>query len=186
MDKGYEKERFESISIKTSVAKKFRKYSRGISKSQSMALLLMIEFFEDNSISPYESLGVNMTTLESKIKSRINALIAIIKDIEKHQIKPTNAMIQLLFKEAAEEEEEQILLEEVLSDTTSEAEFTENTELEYYRNGYFTGKSSLREVKDEFKKVLDKVDFIKNSFGSNYYRLNVTQQEFEEIKQKLS
>ncbi|MDX5585459.1 MAG: BfmA/BtgA family mobilization protein, partial [Aureibaculum sp.] len=116
-----------------------------------------------------------------------NAVISIMKDIEKTQTKPTNAMMNLLFKEAAEEEEEeQVLLEEVLSDGVSEELFTEQKELEYYRNGYFTGKSSLREVKDEFKKVLDKVDYIKNSFGSNYYRLNVTQQEFEEIIQKLS
>ncbi len=38
MDKGYEKEQFKSISIKASVVKKFRKYSRSISKSNLMTL----------------------------------------------------------------------------------------------------------------------------------------------------
>ena len=187
MDIGYEKEPFETLKIKTSVAEKFRRYCRSISKSQSLSLLMMIEFFEDNGISPKESLGPHIQTLASLIKKRNNAVISIMKDIEKTQTKPTNAMMNLLFKEAAEEEEEeQVLLEEVLSDGVSEELFTEQKELEYYRNGYFTGKSSLREVKDEFKNVLDKVDYIKNNFGSNYYRLNVTQQEFEEILLKIN
>jgi len=107
MDKGYEKERFESVSIKTSVVDKFRRFCKKMSKSQSMTLLLMLDFFELNSISPNEKLGANMTTLESRIKKRINAIIAIIKNIEKHQTKPTNAMMNLLFKEAEQEVENQ-------------------------------------------------------------------------------
>lgn len=100
MDKGYEKERFESLSIKTSVVEKFRRYCRKVSKSQSMTLLLMIEFFEDNGISPTESMGPKMQTLESLIKKRINGVIAILKNIEKNQTKPTVAMMESLFKEA--------------------------------------------------------------------------------------
>ncbi|SDD91615.1 hypothetical protein SAMN05421636_102308 [Pricia antarctica] len=100
MDRGYEKERFESVSIKTSVVKKFRRYCRQLSKSQSMTLLLMLEFFEDNGISPNESMGPHMQTLEKLIKKRINGVIAILKDIEKSQTKPTVAMMETLFKEA--------------------------------------------------------------------------------------
>ena len=100
MDRGYEKERFESLSIKTSTVKKFRRFSKKISKSQSMTLLLMVEFFEDNGISPEESMGPHMQTLENLIKKRINGVIAIMKDIEKNQTKPTVAMIQSLFEEA--------------------------------------------------------------------------------------
>ncbi len=56
MDRGYEREGFESLNIKRSVAKKFKKYSRTLSRSQSMTLLLMLDFFRDNGISPVESL----------------------------------------------------------------------------------------------------------------------------------
>ena len=97
MDKGYEKERFASLSIKTSVAKKFNGFCKKMSLSKSMALLTMLEFFENNGISPNETLGPNMQTLESEIKKRINAVIAIIKDIEKNHDKPTTAMLQSLF-----------------------------------------------------------------------------------------
>jgi len=100
MDRGYEKERFEGLKIKASAAKKFRRFCKKISKSQSMTLLLMVEFFEDNGISPDEPMGPHMQTLENLIKKRISGVIAILKDIEKNQTKPTVAMIQSLFEEA--------------------------------------------------------------------------------------
>ena len=109
MDKGYEKERFDKLGIKASVAERFRKFCRKLSKSQSMALLLMIDFFEDNGISPNETMGPNMQTLESEIKKRINAVIAIIKDIEKNHDKPTTAMLQSLFMEFEPKEQKLIL-----------------------------------------------------------------------------
>ncbi|WP_205677194.1 BfmA/BtgA family mobilization protein [Antarcticibacterium arcticum] len=99
MDIGYEKERFESFKIKASVAKKFRKYSREISKSHSMTLLLMLEFFENNGVSPTENFGPKMVTLENLIKKRINGVIAILKDIEKTQTKPSAGMISALFEQ---------------------------------------------------------------------------------------
>lgn len=109
MDKGYEKERFESVSLKTSVAKKFHRFCRKMSKSKSMTLLLMIDFFEHNGISPDESMGPKMQTLESLIKKRINGVIAILKDIEKSQTRPTVAMMQSLFKEAEPQKKPLIL-----------------------------------------------------------------------------
>jgi len=110
MDKDYEKERFESLSIKAPVAKKFKRYCKGISKYQSMALLLMLEFFENNGISPEESIGPHIQTLENLIKKRINGMIAIIRDIEKNQTKPTVAMLHTLF-EVAEPKKKPLILE---------------------------------------------------------------------------
>src|SRR5690554_384340 len=109
MDKGYEKEQFESLSIKKSVAKKFRNYCKLLSKSQSMTLLLMLEFFRDNGISPMDSLGPNLMASEVRILKRINAVIAIMRDMEKTQTKPTAAMILSLFEETAPREKPLIL-----------------------------------------------------------------------------
>lgn len=109
MDKGYEKERFESVSLKISVAKKFNSYCRKLSKSKSMTLLLMLEFFEAHGISPAESMGPKMQTLESLIKKRINGVIAILKDMEKSQTKPTVAMMQSLFEESTPKKQPLIL-----------------------------------------------------------------------------
>lgn len=104
MDKGYEKEPFEKLGIKRSVALRFRDFCKKMSKSQSMTLLLMHDFFEKNGISPAESMGPRMETLETRIslliKKRMNGMIAIMKDIEKSQTKPTVAMLQALFQAA--------------------------------------------------------------------------------------
>mgnify|MGYP006896885480 CR=1 FL=1 len=60
----------------------------------------MMDFFENHSISPKDDLGPNMNHLEKKIKFRINALIAIIKDIEKNQTKPTVAILNALLEQS--------------------------------------------------------------------------------------
>jgi hypothetical protein len=124
MDKGYEKERFEKLGIKASVAVRFRKFSKKMSKSQSMTLLLMLDFFEDNGISPNESMGPHMQTLESVIKKRINSVIAIMKDIEKNQTKPTVAMIQSLF-EATEPNKKPLILEKEIPPKKDDIRFRE-------------------------------------------------------------
>lgn len=115
MDKSFKKEQFETLKIKASVALKFRRFCKTMSKSQSMTLLVMLEFFYSNGISPNQSLGPRMETLEHRIsiliKKRINAMIAIMKDIEKYQTKPTVAMMQALFAATEPKKERPIMRE---------------------------------------------------------------------------
>src|SRR5690606_15388767 len=100
MDKEFEKEGYAGLRIKKSVARKFRKYCKILSRSQSMTLLLLLRCFDDSGLCPEESIGPNAHTLESLIKRRIHGVISIIKDMEKHQTKPTVAMLQNLFEQA--------------------------------------------------------------------------------------
>lgn len=109
MDEGFEKEGFDTLKIKSSVAIKFRKFCKTMSRSQSMTLLLMLEFFGDHGISPKDSLGPNMIASEVRILKRINAVIAIMRDMEKTQTKPTAAMILSLFEESAPKEKPLIM-----------------------------------------------------------------------------
>ncbi|MBK5192323.1 MAG: hypothetical protein JJE07_03775 [Flavobacteriaceae bacterium] len=91
---------YSRIKFNVKTANRLRKFSGQIAKSHSESLTIMMDFFDQNKISPTESLGPNMKSLENNLKSRINALIAIIRDIEKNQTKPTVAMLQTLFEEA--------------------------------------------------------------------------------------
>ena len=117
MDKGYEKEQFKNLSIKASVADKFKRFCKEMLLSKSMTLLVMIEFFQENGISPAESIGPNMETLEKRIslliKKRMNGMIAIMRDIEKNQTKPTVAMLQSLFEQAELPKKKLILAKEI-------------------------------------------------------------------------
>ena len=100
MDNGYEKEQFTTVSFKDSIAKKFRAFSKKMGASNSMTMLMMLDFFETNNLSPKESIGPTVNTLESLIKKRVSAVIAILRDMEKNQTRPTVAMMQSLFEEA--------------------------------------------------------------------------------------
>ena len=61
---------------------------------------MMLDFFESNNLSPQESIGPTVHTLENLIKKRVSAVIAILRDMEKSQTRPTVAMMQSLFEEA--------------------------------------------------------------------------------------
>jgi hypothetical protein len=180
MDKGYEKERFESLSIKTSVAKSFRRFCKKLSKSQSMTLLDMIDFFEINEVSPNDRLGETITSLKYQIKKRFNAVVAIIRNIEKHQTKPTTIMLQSLFEETANAEKEE---EEHNFETP--ALITENEELTYYRNEYYKTQENYNALKYDVEEVIKKTKYIKSNFGTGYFRLDISKEEFEQLKQKL-
>ena len=60
---------------------------------------MMLDFFFYNEISPRERLGPTGRTIEANLKKRINAVIAIMKEIEKTQTIPTVAMLYTLFEQ---------------------------------------------------------------------------------------
>ncbi len=114
MDNGYEKEPFTTISFKSSVAKQFRTFSKKMEASNSMTLLMMLDFFENNNLSPKESIGPTVHTLEKLIKKRVSAVIAILRDMEKSQTRPTVAMMQSLFQEVEPKSEPPLIEKKVL------------------------------------------------------------------------
>ena len=89
---------FIGIRFKKETAKRFQEFSRTHFKSHTEALETMLEFFFYNEISPHEKLGPTGRTIEASFKKRINAVIAIMRDMEKTQTKPTAAMIASLFQ----------------------------------------------------------------------------------------
>ena len=93
------REPFVTIRFKAKTAEELKKYSRQLGIQHSETLQIMLDFFETNRFTLFESLGSNLSTMEKGIKARINTVVAILKDIEKTQTKPTHEMIQLLFTE---------------------------------------------------------------------------------------
>lgn len=183
MDKGYEKERFESLSIKTSVAHKFRNYCRTISKSQTMTLRHMVDFFELNGVSPQDNLGDTISSLKGQIIKRSNTVIAIIKNIEKIHHKPTTAILQSLFEETSLIEKEQ--KEEETFDFGTPKLITENEELDYYKNAYYKTQETYNVLKQDTIGILKKVKYVRNNFGIGHYRLDITKEVLEQLKQKI-
>jgi hypothetical protein len=146
-----------------------------------MTLLEMIDFFEINEVTPNERLGETITSLKGVIKKRFNAIIAIIRDIEKHQTKPTATMLQSLFEETIDIEKE----EEENYDFESPKLITENEELEYYRKQYFSMKTENQNLKNDMTGIMENLKYVKNNFGTDYYKLDFSKEDVETLKQKL-
>ena len=189
MDKGYEKEKFIGLKIKSPVAKKFRRFCKRLSKSQSMTLLSMLDFFEVNGVSPEDRLGETITGLKNQIRRRFNAMIAIIRDIEKGQTKPTVAMLQSLFEQHLQEDQDDDdedtfeFIEHKFTEGKPEEEWLEKTTVPRIR--YDRLEEKLSSLKADFSYVLDKVKEVKTPFGNNYLKLELSKEEVEKYKRTL-
>lgn len=107
---------FNGIRFKTKTAKRFQEFSKSHFKSHTEAMEEMLDFFLLNQISPRERLGARGKTLESFIKKRINAVIAIVKDIEKTQTKPTAAILMALLEQTEQAKKPLILEKKVIQE----------------------------------------------------------------------
>ena len=87
------KRRFLSINFHKDTVERFKGFCAKVGGSYTETLDHMMDFFDTYQLSPMSDLGPNMRGMEANIKKRINALVAIVKDIEKHQTKPTTAMM---------------------------------------------------------------------------------------------
>lgn len=108
---------FITIRIKRKTAKRFQKFSKTYFKSHSETMAAMLDFFLYNEISPKENLEPTGRRIEQTFKKRINAVIAIMRDIEKTQTKPTLAMLQSLFENEGVKDKALILEKKVLEKT---------------------------------------------------------------------
>jgi len=192
MDKGYEKEQFTCLSIKISVAKKFRRFSNQQGKSQTMTLLAMVEFFEHNGISPDERMHETIASLKYLIKRRFNAMVAIMRSIEKEQTLPTVSMIQALFQQELEPDGEEEWegdfeffekqLTELNTPTNPELLDMETTvpKIRYVRL-----EEKMAELKEDFAYVLDHILVSRNHFGKDYLKLDLNPGAIEKYRTKL-
>ena len=168
----YSKYSFSGINVKKEVAIKFRKFSRQISVSHTQALEAMLHFFERNDLAPDDDLGIH----NNRTNKRINAVIAILKNIEKHQTKPTAEILQSLLHETANIEREEDF------DFGSPVLITENEELAFYKKENELVRQEYRSFKNKMRKLLDKVNVEKRSFGKDYLKLNLDKIDFDNFR----
>ncbi|MEM1257582.1 MAG: BfmA/BtgA family mobilization protein [Bacteroidota bacterium] len=115
---------FITIRFKRKTAKRFQEFSKMHFKTHTEAMETILDFFFYNEISPKENLGSTGRTIEAKLLKRINAVIAIIRDVEKTQTKPTVAMLQSLF-EIDEPKKKPLIVEKKFAQERNEVKFKE-------------------------------------------------------------
>ena len=190
MDRQFKDERFQSMSIKVSVARKFRRFARAYGRSQSVTLLAMIDYFERHGISPDEHLGQTLGNLKYLIQKRFNALIAIVRSIEKEQTLPTVSMLQALFEQELQQSETLEDDFDFIEAAVTEKDFIRTEELEAERTvpkiRYERLQGELRDLKKDFVRVLSQVTQVKKPMGGEQLRLHMRWEEIQHYKRKLT
>jgi len=192
MDKGYEKEGFRTIRVKSSVALKFRRFSRRFGKSRSMTLLLMVHFFERHGIDPDQHLGETIASMKLFMKRRFNAMVAIMRSIEKEQTLPTVGMMQALFEQELASDEEEgwdtdfDFIEQQLTEARAPSEpETFDGEVTVPKIRYDRLLEEMEKLKEDFAYVLDHVSVYHNRFGKDHLKLDLNPEAIEKYRTKL-
>ncbi|MGB5822392.1 MAG: BfmA/BtgA family mobilization protein [Saonia sp.] len=178
---------FSNIRFKKATAQKFQQFSRKFFKTHTETMQTMLDFFYYNEISPKERFGPTARTLENLIKKRFNAMAAIMKEMDKHGVSPTKAMMELLFEHAPQKNKQQNSLSShkqnmpVKDDAFFKSAF-ETIELQKENTIL---KQNLEQVQQQFMQTLDKVEINKSSFGKSKLHLNMKLEEYNTLKSSL-
>lgn len=115
---------FITIRFKRKTAKRFQEFSKKHFKTHTETMEAILDFFFYNELSPKEKLGPTGRTIEAKLLKRINAVIAIMRDVEKTQTKPTVVMLESLFQTEAPSKKP-LILEKKFIEEKKEVRFRE-------------------------------------------------------------
>jgi len=162
------------LQVKAKTANRFREFSKKNNSNPSETLDLILDFFEKNNLSPFETLVPSKVSLETLIKKRIDAVIAILKNIEKTQTKPGFLMLELLLGERFISKP--IIVEKKSSSSTSE-QSPEQLELEISRL-----RDVLKSTTQNLEYLLQNIEIKESTFGTDYLKLNIPRTEFEQFK----
>tara|TARA_R110000751_G_scaffold124391_1_gene225538 strand:+ start:15538 stop:15813 length:276 start_codon:yes stop_codon:yes gene_type:complete len=82
----------------------------------------MLDFFERHKVLPKDEIPNHLVQMEKRLLKRINAVIAIMKDMEKTQTKPTVGMLEALFTVNEKKEDTPRFVEKKQNNRTLEEE----------------------------------------------------------------
>jgi len=170
---------FGTIRLHHRTIKRFRRFSKKITKSYSETLEAAMDFFEWHGISPFSRFAKQISQEEEKTRKRINALIAIIRDIEIHQTKPTTEMLLSLFGEKMKEEEEPILVEKKFVKLTRD-EWNEK-EKTVPKAKYDDLKSDLKQERARTFSLLKEISYVKNRLGKDYHKIDIERERLARL-----
>jgi hypothetical protein len=176
--------RFSAINIKSAVANRFRSFSKKTAKSHTETLIVVMDFFEWHGFTPSDRLGQsflqeilkNRKLTETSIK-RTEASIAIIRDIEITQTKPTNAILEALLEQKVKDERPRVEPPPSKQETP--------IEISVPKIRYERLQDQLQMLKKESKYLVEHATLVKPAFGKPYLRLDITEGELENYKRTL-
>tara|TARA_R110002051_G_scaffold313263_3_gene389204 strand:+ start:302 stop:856 length:555 start_codon:yes stop_codon:yes gene_type:complete len=177
------KSTFSAISINRIVAERFRQYSKKVSPSHTETLETIMDFFEGAKISPYDKHLMDYMRYNNVINKRLDYLMEVLRAWEKNSpIHRIHDQLKKLFDQAEieeEEEKEKLVLEKIKYKRFSKPANTVSN----YKYELLVDK--LEKEQRQRRKLLDKFKLMKSSFGKQYYRVDISSNEFELMRRSL-
>ncbi|WP_299535496.1 BfmA/BtgA family mobilization protein [Ulvibacterium sp.] len=173
---------FGTIRLHIRTIKRFKRFSRKIKKSYSETLEVIIDFFEWHGISPESKFPKRIGEDGIKTRKRINALIAIMRDIEKTQTMPTNEMMMALFGQ--HEIVKKKKYPEKVEQKMTKGEW-DRLEGMIPQQRYDKLKEKHKREKEEVLQFLLKVKLVKPRFGKPYWSMETNANELDLLKNKM-
>jgi maleate cis-trans isomerase len=90
---------FSRINFHHNVVLRFQEFSKSNEVSYTNALVQMLDFFEEHHISPFRPYDNSISNLMDTFNRRMDALEAILRNMEETQLIPTREMLESLFVE---------------------------------------------------------------------------------------
>ena len=176
---------FGTIRLHHRTIERFKGFSRKFKNSYSETLEAVMDFFEWHGIQPSNRYADQINKEEQKTRKRIEAAIAIIRNIEKTQTLPTNIMLEALFgkHEIVRERKEPKLIETKFEKLTREE--WNKKENKVSRIKYDRLKEKHISSLERMMTMLNKVEKIKPRFGKPYLKLEISPMELAKIKRQL-
>ncbi|WP_413980040.1 BfmA/BtgA family mobilization protein [Maribacter sp. 2307UL18-2] len=174
-----------ALNLRAEVVIRFRVFSKKTARSHADTLTGMMDFFEWHNYSPHQRFGKDVIAGQKKNRKRIDAVIAIIKSVEKSQNIPImniEAMLKSLFKEEIKKYAPKLLEPKKVpkSEQKPKAEKTLVSKIDYDRT-----QEKLSEARDRLKYVLERVELVSTRFGKDFLKLEITREELARFKRGL-
>lgn len=174
---------FKAVRIKKKTLSRFKVFSRKVGKSYSNTLDMVMDFFEWHGFLPSERFEKSIGQEIIKNRKRTDAVIAIIRDIEKNQTLPTIGMMQALFNQELDNDgEEDDFLEDMIEKNPPKPYPKYEGEVMVPRIKYEHLEEKAAALQTDLKDILDKVKVVKGSFGKSYLKLEITEGRLERYK----
>ena len=174
-----------ALNLRAKVVVRFRKFSKIVTRSHSETLTAMLDFFEWHNYSPYQRFGKDIIAGQEINRKRIEAVIAIVKSVEKSQNIPLikiETMLKSLFQEENKTYDPKLLETEIPDSDTDKIKKEKTT---VSRMKYDRASRKLLEIRDRLQYVLDKVEPVSNRFGKNFLKIEITREELARFKRAL-
>ncbi|MBW8244262.1 hypothetical protein K1F50_15745 [Muricauda oceani] len=172
---------FARINFRVETTNRFREFSKELDHTHTETLEAMMDFFVQYKINPFGDLGKDLHGLELNLKKRINALIAIVKDIEKHQTGPTTAMMQLIFEQAPKPTQSHPSQRESQTRRNDNFFATAQRGIELERENTQL-QQELNRIKNDMELLLKNAKISTRGLGKPKIILELPKEEFERIQ----